>query len=101
MLIVLTNLGKQFDMTVVIHLISLSSSIKLTGDDGDVLFDYSKNVITEKTLELLFKLVISLNYLYITYQTTCISTAALNFGCAMCGLVSLVCLAYHVYLLIA
>ncbi len=32
-------------------------SIKLTGKDGDLLLDYSKNIITEDTLKLLFDLV--------------------------------------------
>ena len=31
--------------------------MQLTGDDGDILFDYSKNIVSEKTMQLLFKLV--------------------------------------------
>lgn len=31
--------------------------LELVGDDGAILFDYSKNIINEKTIELLFKLV--------------------------------------------
>lgn len=31
-------------------------STSLTGQDGDILLDYSKNIITEKTMQLLFKL---------------------------------------------
>ena len=34
-----------------------SSSIKLGGDEGKMLLDYSKNIITEKTMKLLFDLV--------------------------------------------
>ncbi|XP_003384220.1 PREDICTED: glucose-6-phosphate isomerase-like [Amphimedon queenslandica] len=30
--------------------------LELVGDDGAILFDYSKNIINEKTIELLFKL---------------------------------------------
>lgn len=41
-------------------------SISLTGQDGNILLDYSKNIITEKTMQLLFKLV------SITY-CTCVS----------------------------
>lgn len=36
-------------------------SMKLTGNDGDVLFDFSKNIVSEKTMQLLFGLV-SHNY---------------------------------------
>jgi len=32
-------------------------SIKLNGEEGDVLLDYSKNIITERTMKLLFDLV--------------------------------------------
>lgn len=32
-------------------------SVTLSGEDGDLLFDYSKNIITDQTLALLFKLV--------------------------------------------
>ena len=64
MLIVLTNLGKRFDMTVIIQqLFSLLSSIKLTGDDGDVLFDYSKNIYHHKDdIGAFFQLVISVKH---------------------------------------
>jgi glucose-6-phosphate isomerase len=30
--------------------------IELKGDDGPILFDYSKNIVTEDTLKLLFEL---------------------------------------------
>lgn len=35
----------------------LSSSISLDGAEGEILLDYSKNIITKKTMELLFSLV--------------------------------------------
>lgn len=34
-----------------------SRSITLKGEDGDILLDYSKNIITENTMKLLFDLV--------------------------------------------
>ena len=36
---------------------SCSHSITLKGEDGDILLDYSKNIITENTMKLLFDLV--------------------------------------------
>lgn len=33
------------------------SSVSLKGQDGDILLDYSKNIVSEKTMQLLFKLV--------------------------------------------
>ena len=36
-------------------------SEKIKGKDGELLLDYSKNLITEKTLKLLFQLVCLLN----------------------------------------
>lgn len=44
----------HFECALNIH-VFLSTS--LTGQDGDILLDYSKNIITEKTMQLLFKLV--------------------------------------------
>ena len=35
----------------------LHYSVKIAGKDGELLLDYSKNIITEKTLQLLFQLV--------------------------------------------
>jgi glucose-6-phosphate isomerase len=32
-------------------------SLSLTGQDGGILLDYSKNIVSEKTMQLLFKLV--------------------------------------------
>jgi len=40
-----------------IHTYTCVYSIKLNGEDGDVLLDYSKNIITERTMKLLFDLV--------------------------------------------
>ena len=37
-------------------------SMKLTGDDGDVLFDFSKNIVSDKTMNLLFSLVSKLKH---------------------------------------
>ena len=31
--------------------------VQLTGEDGDLLLDYSKNIVSEKTMKLLFNLV--------------------------------------------
>lgn len=53
--------------TCIMYMYSLS--ISLTGEDGGILLDYSKNVITEKTMQLLFKLVSITCY---TCTCTCI-----------------------------
>ena len=36
---------------------SVFCSLTLSGQDGDILLDYSKNIVSEKTMELLFQLV--------------------------------------------
>ena len=40
-----------------VHPYTCCYSIKLNGEDGEILLDYSKNVITERTMKLLFDLV--------------------------------------------
>ena len=37
----------------------LLCSATLSGQDGEILLDYSKNIVSEKTMQLLFKLVSS------------------------------------------
>ena len=36
------------------------SSITLKGDEGEILLDYSKNIVTKETMKLLFNLVCAL-----------------------------------------
>ena len=61
-----TEIGLQIlKFTIILDSLILFSFIQYKAnycDDVRVLFDYSKNVITEKILELLFKLVTSVNY---------------------------------------
>lgn len=44
-------------LSVMYMSVCLSPSMSLTGQDGNILLDYSKNIVSQKTMQLLFKLV--------------------------------------------
>ncbi len=42
---------------LMVCVICLLSSLKLTTDDGDILLDYSKNLVNEEVMRMLFDMV--------------------------------------------
>lgn len=57
-------------MDIIIFTIgSLYCSITLEGEDGTILLDYSKNIITKETMKLLFNLVCALVYCTVSLRT--------------------------------